>query len=152
MELVERGITFGLYFLMIVLFFNAQHMAVPYTIVSRVNPGKPKDPVKYYASAKSSGEISIRDLAKEIAEISTMSLPDVIGVLESVVMLVPRHIGHGKIIRLGELGSLRISLHSEGMEKPEEVSAKQIKSNKFVFTPGKDLQKALKNVEYVKAQ
>jgi len=126
-------------------------MAVPYSVVERGNPGKPSQPKKFYASAKSSGEISIRDLANEIAEISTMSLPDVIGVLESVVMLVPRHISQGKIIRLGELGSLRISVSSEGEEKAEDVNARSIKSNKFLFTPGKDLQKALKNVEYVKA-
>ena len=127
-------------------------MAVPYSVVSRGNPGKPTEPKKFYASAHSSGEISLRDLAKEIAEISTMSLPDVVGVLESVVMLVPRHISQGKIIRLGELGSLRISVSSEGKETPEEVSAKQIKSNKYIFTPGKELQNALKNVEYVKVQ
>ena len=127
-------------------------MPVPYSVVSRGNPMKPEDPKKFYASVSSSGEISLRDLAKEIAEISTMSLPDVVGVLESVVMLVPRHISQGKIIRLGELGSLRISVSSEGKETPEEVSAKQIKSNKYIFTPGKELQNALKNVEYVKVQ
>jgi len=126
-------------------------MPVSFSVVERGNPSKPSQPKKFYASARSSGEISLRDLAKEIAEISTMSLPDVIGVLESVVMLVPRHISQGKIIRLGELGSLRISVSSEGVENPEEVSAKSIKSNKFLFAPGKELQKALKNVEYVKA-
>ena len=125
-------------------------MPVSYSVVAKGNPSKPKAPKKYYASAQSSGETSLRDLAKEIAEISTMSLPDVIGVLESVVMLVPRHISQGKIIRLGELGSLRISISSEGVEKPEEVSARNIKSNRFVFAPGKELQKALKQVEYVK--
>lgn len=127
-------------------------MPVPYSVVSKGNPGKPEEPKKFYASVSSSGEISLRDLAKEIAEISTMSLPDVIGVLESVVMLVPRHISQGKIIRLGELGSLRISVSSEGREKAEEVSAKNIKSSKFIFKPGKELQKALKNVEYVKVK
>ena len=127
-------------------------MPVAYSVVAKGNPSKPKDPKKYYASVSSSGEISLRDLAKEIAEISTMSLPDVIGVLESVVMLVPRHISQGKIIRLGELGSLRISVSSEGREKAEEVSAKNIKSSKFIFKPGKELQKALKNIEYVKVK
>ena len=127
-------------------------MAVPFSVVAKGNPSKPKDPKKYYASINSSGETSMRDLAKEIAEISTMSLPDVIGVLESVVMLLPRHISQGKIIRLGELGSLRLSASSEGKETPEEVNAKSIKSNKFIFAPGKELQKALKNVEYVKVK
>lgn len=127
-------------------------MPVTYSVVSRGNPGKPEEPKKFYASASSSGEISLRDLAKEIAEISTMSLPDVIGVLESVVMLVPRHISQGKIIRLGELGSLRISISSEGMEKAEDVTVKNIKSNRFLFAPGKELQKALKNVEYVRVK
>lgn len=125
-------------------------MAVSYSVVSKVNPSNREEPKKYYATVTSNGETSLRDLAKEIAEISTMSLPDVIGVLESVVMLVPRHIKQGKIIRLGELGSLRISISSDGAENPEEVNAKLIKSNKFLFAPGKELQKALKEVEYVK--
>ena len=127
-------------------------MPVSYSVIAKGNPSKPEDPKKYYASVNSSGEISLRDLAKEIAEISTMSLPDVVGVLESVLMLVPRHISQGKIIRLGELGSLRISVSSEGKEKAEEVNAKNIKSSKFIFKPGKELQKALKNVEYVKVK
>jgi len=141
-----------LYFFVIGFIFNLYPMPVSYSVISRGNPSKPNEPKKFYASVSSSGEISVRDLAKEIAEITTMSMPDVIGVLESVLMLVPRHISQGKIIRLGELGSLRLSVSSEGMEKAEEVNAKCIKSSKFIFKPGKELQKALKQVEYVKIQ
>ncbi len=126
-------------------------MAVSYKVIAKGNPSKPNAPKKFYASTCSSGEISLRDLAKEIAEISTMSLPDVIGVLESVVMLIPKHASQGRIIRLGELGSLRISISSEGSDKAEGVNGSKIKSSRFIFTPGKELQKTLKNLDFVRA-
>jgi|SaaInl7_135m_RNA_FD_contig_21_113879_length_279_multi_3_in_0_out_0_1 hypothetical protein len=41
---------------------------VPYKI-----PSKPKEPVVYYPRLKSSGETNLREIAKEIANISTVS-------------------------------------------------------------------------------
>lgn len=125
-------------------------MPIPYKIVSKYNPAKPGDPKKFYASVNSSGEVNIRDLAREIADISTMSLPDVIGVLESLVMLIPKHARQGKIVRLGEVGSLRISASSEGCATEQEVNASKIRGGRFLFTPGKDLQQSLKTLEFVK--
>ncbi len=127
-------------------------MPVPFKVVSRKNPASPAEPEKYYASLNASGEITIRDLAAEIAEITTMSLPDVIGVLESLVMLIPKHTRQGRIIRLGEIGSLRVSAKSEGCDTEGEVNAGKIKNTKYIFTPGKELKKALKALEFAKMQ
>jgi predicted histone-like DNA-binding protein len=56
----------------------------------------------------------------------------------------------GTIVRLGELGSLRISISSNGETNEEDVSVHSIKSSKCIFTPGKELKKMLKNLEYEK--
>ncbi|MDR1382189.1 MAG: DNA-binding protein, partial [Tannerella sp.] len=39
-------------------------MAVNYVLVERGNPGNPKAPKKFYAQAKSSGDLTLRKLSK----------------------------------------------------------------------------------------
>ncbi|MDR2204631.1 MAG: DNA-binding protein, partial [Flavobacteriaceae bacterium] len=46
-------------------------MAVPYITVERGKPGVPDSPKKIYAMAKSKGQLTFRQLAKEIAQGST---------------------------------------------------------------------------------
>ena len=123
-------------------------MSIPFNVVPKANPIKRNQPAKYYAVAQSNGEANFRTLAKEIAEITTVSVPDAIAVLESLVMIIPRHIERGEIVRLGELGSLRVTIHSEGSATPEEVNANNIKRAKYRFTAGSELQQTLKLLKY----
>ncbi len=123
-------------------------MSIPFNVVPKRNPLKQKDPVKYYAVAQSSGEVNFRTMAKEIAEITTVSLPDAIAVLESLVMIIPRHIEKGEIVRLGELGSIRVTINSEGSETEEAVNASKVKKANYRFTAGQELKQTLKTLKY----
>lgn len=125
-------------------------MSVSFNVVGKVNPTQKSQPKRYYAAINNSGESDVRLLAREIAEVTTVSLPDVIAALESLVMMIPRHIEQGKIVRLGELGSLRLTLRSEGSDTPEAVSASNIKAARYLFAPGQDLKKTLKTLRYSK--
>ncbi|MEQ9442833.1 MAG: hypothetical protein RIG62_27580 [Cyclobacteriaceae bacterium] len=125
-------------------------MSIPYNVVSKINPARPEDPPKYYAVANSSGDADFRAMAEAIAEITTVSVPDAIAVLESLVMIIPRHIERGEIIRLGELGSLRVTISSEGSEHEGEVNASNVKKAKYNFVPGPRLKKTLKVLDYKK--
>ena len=127
-------------------------MSVLFSSVPKVNPQKRNQPPKYYAIAQSNGEVNFRQLAKEIAEITTVSVPDAVAVLESMVMIIPRHIENGEIVRLGELGSLRITVNSEGSESEEEVNASKIKKANYRFSPGSELQQTLKILKYSKVK
>ena len=127
-------------------------MSVSFNAVGKINPIKKNQPMRYYASVRNNGESDVRALAREIAQVTTVSTPDVIAVLESLVMVIPHHIEEGKIIRLGELGSLRLTLRSEGSDTEEEVNASNIKSAKYIFTPGQDLQRTLKTLRYSKVK
>jgi len=70
---------------------------------------------------------------------------------EAVIDLVPERLAEGKIVRLGEFGSFSVSLSSEGVEKAEEFTAANIKSNSLNFRPGKLVQNVLDGAEYKKA-
>ncbi len=127
-------------------------MSILINTIQKTNPQKRNQPGKFYAVAQSRGEVNFRDMAKEIAEITTVSVPDAVAVLESLVMIIPRHIEKGEIVRLGELGSLRITVNCEASDTAEEVNASKIKKANYRFAPGGELQQTLKVLKYSKAK
>ncbi len=127
-------------------------MPVPFNVVPKHNPQQPKSAQKFYAVAQSTGEANFRQMAKEIAEITTVSLPDAVAVLESLVMIIPRHIERGEIVRLGELGSLRLTINSTGSDTADAVSASNIKKANYRFTAGEELQQTLKILKYARVK
>ena len=125
-------------------------MSLKYRLVQKRNPSKPTDPNKFYANVVTRGEVSLRDLAKETALISTVSIPDVTAVVESLLQIIPKHLGQGEIVRLGEFGSLSVTLSSEGTATQEEFHSGQIKSINVNFRPGKEISQALDQVSFEK--
>ena len=127
-------------------------MAVPYVVIERGNPMDSNAPKKFYAQAKSSGEITFKKLGKEIAEGSTtVSDTDVMAVLNDLIKLLRRHLSDGKIVRLGDFGSFQISLGSAGSESEEKYNSSLIKKSKVTFRPGADLKEMLVTLKYTKA-
>jgi predicted histone-like DNA-binding protein len=104
--------------------------------VQKVNPSKPTDPKKYYANLVTRGDVSLRELAKEITEISTVSPPDVMVVIEAPLQIILRHLIQGEIVRLGDFGSFSVRLSSEGADAPEAFNASLVKSVNLNFRPG----------------
>jgi hypothetical protein len=66
-------------------------MAVKYRLVQKFNPQKPDDPKKYYAAVVTRGDVSLRELSKELALISTVSIADVMATIEALLEIIPRH-------------------------------------------------------------
>ncbi|MDO4782484.1 MAG: DNA-binding domain-containing protein [Capnocytophaga felis] len=126
-------------------------MSVKYNIVERKNLLDKEAQPKFYASAKADGEISFRALAKEIATgSSTVSDTDVLAVLNDLTKVLVKHLSEGRIVRLGDFGSFRITISSEGAETAEKFNPALIKSNKIQFTPGVDLKEMQRVIKYEK--
>ena len=126
-------------------------MSVKYNVITRGNPGNPDAPAKYYPSTKSRGRITLRQLAKQIAEMSTVSSVDTLAVLEALLTLIPRELTAGQIIELGDFGSFRLRIQSEGSDTPEAVTSANIKRVLPLFAPGKEFKQVLANTEFSKA-
>ncbi len=95
--------------------------------------------------------MTLAGLTKSIEKISTVSGADIRAVLYSLIDVMKDTLNNGQIIRLGELGSLRVSFSSDGKETAVEVNAASIKKSKVIFTPGKQLKEMLVTMEYKKA-
>ena len=126
-------------------------MAIKYTVGEKGNPLKPDQQKKWYANAKSTGEVKLRALGKEIAARSTVSPADTQAVLIALTEVLVEHLADGKIVRFGDFGSFQVSIGSEGAEKEAKFNASMIKTNKVTFRPGIDLKEMLNNLKYEKA-
>jgi predicted histone-like DNA-binding protein len=125
-------------------------MGVNYKSVPKKNPGNQAAPAKYYAQVVSSGEMTLRDLAKQISLISTVSTADTMAVLENLLTVIPMAMADGKIVRLGEFGSYNLTVKSDGTATEAELSVNQIKKRSVKFRAGKIFMKAINDIEFKK--
>jgi len=125
-------------------------MAIKYTVNEKGNPLQPQQPKKWYASAKSSGDVTLRALGKEIAARSTVSPADTQAVLVALTEALVERLAEGKIARLGDFGAFQVSISSEGAESAAKFNSSLIKNSKVVFRPGIDLKEMLNNLKFEK--
>ncbi|HSO87005.1 MAG TPA: HU family DNA-binding protein [Draconibacterium sp.] len=126
-------------------------MAVKFKVIEKGQPGVPEGGVKkFYASTQSSGEMTLGKLTKSIEMMSTVSGADIRAVLYALVEVIKMSLADGQIVRLAELGSLRISLASIGEDSAEDVTSRSVKGARTVFAPGTELKEMLKNLKYQK--
>ncbi|GHV09168.1 hypothetical protein FACS1894160_4600 [Bacteroidia bacterium] len=127
-------------------------MAVSYVVIERGNPANPNAPKKFYAQAKSSGEMTLKKIGKEIAEGSTtVSDTDVLAVLNDLTKVLKRHLENGEIVRFGDFGTFQLTVSSEGSETAAKFHPSLIKHPKVTFRPGVDLKDMLATLKYTKA-
>ena len=125
-------------------------MTIQFNVVERGKPGDPTAPKKFYPSIQSSGRMTLRQLANRITQMSTVSSPDTMAVLESLLTIIPQELAEGNIVELGEFGNFWLRTNADGIEEMEKVSASQVTNLLPRFNPGKEFKKALTTVDFVK--
>lgn len=126
-------------------------MALKFKALERGEPGVAGGGTKkFYAAAVSDGEVDIDGLTERIEQISTVSGADIRAVLYALIDVIPNELDDGRIVRIGEVGSMRISISSNGEANAGAVNASSIKSARIIFTPGRKLKKMLKSLDYQK--
>jgi predicted histone-like DNA-binding protein len=119
-----------------------------YKVIQKGNPQKPDDPKKQYASPVNAGRFTVRDFAKEIAGRSSLTRGDVENVLNNFLDELPTFLKLGLSVKLGDFGTMRLTLSSEGVEEGQPFTASKIKGVKVIFTPGTELKESLKNISF----
>ena len=126
--------------------------AVTYSVVKRRNPRNIMGLPKYYAQAQSRGEADTRSLAVRIQEMCTVTRADCMAVLVALETAVTECLSNGEIVRLGDLGSLQVSLSSTGAEKKEDFNASLISKSRILFRPGETLQGMQHTMKYERVE
>ena len=115
-------------------------------MVQRKNPQK-KSEVKYYASPVNAGKKTLRDIAKDIAGRSSLTRGDIENVLTNFMECLPSYLRDGFSVQLGEFGTVRLTLSSEGALNEKAFKTETIKP-RVTFTPGVELKAALRDNSY----
>lgn len=113
-----------------------------FVICPRSNPQK-REEVKYYLLAKTLGSVDLNKICEEIALSSSLTRGDVNNTVMCFLDTIPKYLKMGFSVKLGELGSFRLSIHSEGSAAIEDVSPSKVKKINPVFVASSKLKKEI---------
>ncbi len=122
-----------------------------YKLIQKLNPLDPEAERKWYASPVKEGTINNYQLSKKIAGLSSLTRGDVINVIENMIDEIPQFLMEGYSVNLDNLGTLRLSISSEGTDKPDNFSSENITGRKVVFTPSPEFKRTLKSIHFEKS-
>ena len=116
-------------------------------LIERRKPGTKTGPGKFYASPVNVGKKTLRDIAHDIAGRSSLTRGDIENVLSNFMDCLPHYLRDGFSVQLGEFGTMRLTLSSEGAETVKAFKTETIKP-RVTFTPGVELKAALRETSY----
>jgi predicted histone-like DNA-binding protein len=126
-------------------------MSIVFNRVERVNP-QDRTKKKWYPTLKTIKKVSERDVAKEIADETTLNRKEAEMSLEQLEKVLIRNLLASNSVQIGEWGSFHLTCNGEGSDSKEAVSAQNIKNLNIRFIPGKSLRDALSAATYVSAE
>ena len=121
-------------------------MAIKYAVAKAISGKERKE--NYYARAQYDGVTSIDDIAQLIEQISAISVGDVLSVLNTLGKIVATELANGRIVDLGDLGRIRLSIRAKGVATPEEVKRETIQSTRAIFVPGQAIRQRQQNLSF----
>ncbi|MGQ8338736.1 HU family DNA-binding protein [Sunxiuqinia sp. A32] len=128
-------------------------MSVKYKLIKQATPGiKGGGAYKYYVRACERQKSTLNDVASKLAERSSLSRADVVGVLTGLADLVPELLLNNQTVELGELGIFSLHLKSESAEQPRVDAYRLIKGVQVHFSPGSELKRAVRFPDYEKSK
>lgn len=125
-------------------------MSIKFNVVERGNPADREAPKKFYPSIQSSGRMTLRQLAEQASQMSTLSSTDIMAAIETFLTIVPRELAKGNIVELGDFGNFWLKSTSEGVEVADNVRSNQITGILPRFNPGKEFRRVLDVAEFEK--
>ncbi|WP_277122623.1 HU family DNA-binding protein [Bacteroides ndongoniae] len=118
-------------------------MSVNYSLaLMSSEPGNPDGEKKYYAKMQANGEVTMDEMAEDIAYATTLTDGDVLNALRALIKQVNKHLAAGKIVRLESFGSFQLQLQSEGALTEKEFTSANITGASIQFRPGKPIKAA----------
>jgi predicted histone-like DNA-binding protein len=123
-------------------------MSLLYNKVERGNPANPGAPKLWYLILKSMGLVKEKEVAKRVADETTLNPKEAEFAIYQLFKVVTDYLLNGKTVQLGELGTFRLTVHSEGAATEADVTATQIKNVTVRFTASEALKEALKKATF----
>lgn len=93
------------------------------------------DTVQYYPAPSSAALTDLDQVAAEISERCTVNRADVVGILKALEQQVKRALLEGYTVRLGHIGSFRITTKAESVDDKKDATALLVRKARVRYTP-----------------
>jgi predicted histone-like DNA-binding protein len=127
-------------------------MPILFNKVKRPNPLDRTAPEKWYPSLKTLSRVGEKEIAKAIADETTLNHKEAEMGLSQLQKILIRCLLASYSVQLGDWGTFHLTCNGEGSDTKEEVAAGNIKNLNIRFVPGKALKDALKEATFVFAE
>lgn len=114
---------------------------IQYVIKEKKKPGT--EDYKFYGQVRQTGVIGIRELCNLVAEKCTLTPADILASINALESEIINQIKQGNSVRLGDLGSFRPSLTSEGAATAEAWGVNMVKRVRAIYTPSSEMKHQL---------
>ena len=108
-------------------------MALQFNVVERPNPLTKEK--KWYAAPRLTGKRDLKNLSKDLSEVSSLSAGDVQNVIANLIDQLPKWLMEGDSVKLDGFGTFRLSFSSAGEAVKEDITADSIKDIYILFEP-----------------
>lgn len=123
-----------------------------YSVAEKKNPRNPGKEGMYYAHVRTRGVLDKDGLIDRIDRRGSVGKPDIVSVLINLEDIVTDALCNGEIVRLGELGSLSLSVSSQGCKRKEDFCGKNITKVRTIFKEGKTLKRGIACLHFKKVE
>jgi predicted histone-like DNA-binding protein len=127
-------------------------MSIFFNKVERANPLKRDEAKKWYPSLKTVSQLQQREVAKEIADETTLNPKEAEMALEQLQKVLIRNLLAGNSVQLGDWGSFSLSCSGLPAPSKEELTAANIKGLNIRFKAGRSLKNALNEATFKPAE
>ena len=108
-------------------------MSLQFNVIERANPQTKEK--KWYATPRQTGSRDLKNLSKDLSEVSSLSAGDVQNVIVNMIDQLPKWLMEGNSVKLDGFGSFRLSFSSAGEAVKDDVTADSIKDIHIIFVP-----------------
>lgn len=127
-------------------------MPILFNKVARANPQDRTAPKKWYAVLKTLVRLSEKDVAKQIADETTLNRKEAEMAMAQLEKVVISSLLNSESVPLGDWGTLYLTCNSSPSDTKEGVTANNIGKLNIRFLPGKALKDALGNATFIFAE
>lgn len=124
-------------------------MSILLKSVQRYNPYDAEAPMKWYPVQAKVGMADEMEVAELVAEETTLNPMEALMTLRQLRKVVERLLLEGRSVQLGNLGSLNLSLGTEGAGTREELSPRHVKSVRINFRASEGLRSGVQKAHFV---
>lgn len=117
-----------------------------FKLIKKINPQDKSAPKKWYAVPISESPQPFKETARRATQNTTTSAMELETSIDLLGSYAIEQLQAGHTIRIGNLGTLRITFKSDGVDNIDDFNASSmIKEARVVFTPSKEFREAVTN-------